>query len=55
MKILMTRNGVNNILRKYVNMAKKKDVKLIPDGLSYHSLRHSGESGIYFRSGKKCL
>ncbi len=37
----MTRNGVNNILRKYVNMAKEKDVKLIPEGLSCHSLRHS--------------
>ncbi len=37
----MTRNGVNNILKKYVTMAKKKDIKLIPDGLSCHSLRHS--------------
>jgi len=37
----MTRNGVNNILRKYVKMAKEKDVMLIPDGLSCHSLRHS--------------
>jgi site-specific recombinase XerD len=37
----MTRNGVNNILKKYVNMAKEEDMKLIPDCLSCHSLRHS--------------
>jgi len=37
----MTRNGVNNILRKYINMAKEKDAKLIPEDLSCHSLRHS--------------
>jgi len=37
----MTRNGVNNILKKYINMAKEKDAKLIPTDLSCHSLRHS--------------
>jgi site-specific recombinase XerD len=37
----MTRNGVNNILRKYANMAKQKDSGLIPDSLSCHGLRHS--------------
>jgi len=47
----MTRNGINNILVKHANMAKEKDMKLIPDSLSCHSLRHSKamhllESGI---------
>lgn len=37
----MTRNGVNNILTKYVKMAKVKDESLIPDNLSCHSMRHS--------------
>lgn len=37
----MTRNGVNNILMKYVKMAKGKSDALIPDNLSCHSLRHS--------------
>lgn len=39
--LMMTRNGVNNILRKYAKMAKEIDMNLIPDGLSCHSLRHS--------------
>ncbi len=47
----MTRNGMNNILRKYVNLAKEENTELIPDGLSCHSLRHSKamqllESGV---------
>jgi integrase/recombinase XerD len=37
----MTRNGVNNILKKYADMAKGKAGALIPDGLSCHSMRHS--------------
>jgi integrase/recombinase XerD len=37
----MTRNGVNNILRKYADMANAKDPILIPDSLSCHGLRHS--------------
>ena len=37
----MTRNGVNNILRKYAGMANEKDPRLIPDSLSCHGLRHS--------------
>jgi integrase/recombinase XerD len=37
----MTRNGVNNILIKYVKMSKAKDENLIPDNISCHSLRHS--------------
>ena len=37
----MTRNGVNNILRKYATMAKQKDCGLIPNSLSCHGLRHS--------------
>lgn len=37
----MTRNGVNNILKKYADMAKLKDSALIPEGLSCHSVRHS--------------
>ena len=37
----MTRNGINNILIKYVKVAKGKDENIIPDSLSCHSLRHS--------------
>lgn len=37
----LTRNGVNNILKKYTKMAKEKDPSLIPGKLSCHGLRHS--------------
>ncbi len=37
----MTRNGVNNILMKYVKMAKDKNTSLIPNHLSCHAMRHS--------------
>jgi site-specific recombinase XerD len=37
----MTRNGVNNILAKYVKMAKQKNPLLISGHLSCHALRHS--------------
>jgi site-specific recombinase XerD len=37
----MTRNGINNILIKYVEMAKEKDASLIPTHLSCHAIRHS--------------
>lgn len=37
----MTRNGINNILIKYVKMARKKNPSLIPDHLSCHGIRHS--------------
>ncbi len=37
----LTRNGVNNILKKYTKMAKEKESSLIPENLSCHSLRHS--------------
>lgn len=37
----LTRNGVNNILMKYVKMARCKNEAIIPEGLSCHSLRHS--------------
>lgn len=37
----MTRNGVNNILMKYVKMAREKNLSLIPDHLSCHTMRHS--------------
>ena len=37
----MTRNGINNILIKYVKMARKKKPSLIPDYLSCHGIRHS--------------
>ncbi len=37
----LTRNGVNNILKKYTKMAKEKDSSLIPEKLSCHGLRHS--------------
>lgn len=37
----MTRNGVNNILEKYVNMAKQKSPLLFPNNLSCHAIRHS--------------
>lgn len=37
----MTRNGVNNILVKYVKMANKKNPSLIPDHLSCHAIRHT--------------
>lgn len=37
----MTRNGVANILIKYVKMAGKKNPSLMPDHLSCHAIRHS--------------
>lgn len=37
----MTRGGITYILKKYVKMAKQENGKLIPDGISCHSLRHS--------------
>lgn len=37
----LTRAGVNYILKKYKNMARKKDQALIPEVLSCHCLRHS--------------
>jgi integrase/recombinase XerD len=37
----MTRNGVNNILIKYVKMAGKTNPSLMPDHLSCHAIRHS--------------
>lgn len=37
----MTRNGVNNILMKYVKMAREINSSLIPDHISCHAMRHS--------------
>lgn len=37
----MTRNGINNILGKYVKMANAKEPSLMPDHLSCHTMRHS--------------
>lgn len=37
----MTRNGINNILIKYVRMARKKNHSLIPEHMSCHGIRHS--------------
>lgn len=37
----LTRNGVNNILAKYLKLARKKNSSLIPDHLSCHAIRHS--------------
>lgn len=37
----MTRNGINNILIKYVNMANGKNPSLVPDHLSCHAIRHT--------------
>lgn len=37
----MTRNGVNNILMKYVKMAKAQNTSLMPNHLSCHAMRHS--------------
>jgi integrase/recombinase XerD len=37
----LTRNGVNNILMKYVKMAREVDAGLLPEHLSCHSIRHS--------------
>ena len=37
----MTRNGINNILVKYVKMANKKDPSLVPGHLSCHAIRHT--------------
>jgi len=37
----MTRNGVNNILTKYLKMAKKKNPSFDYDRLSCHAIRHS--------------
>ncbi len=37
----MTRNGINNILVKYVKMANEKNPSLVPSHLSCHAIRHS--------------
>ena len=37
----MTRNGVNNILSKYVKMANQENPSLVPVHLSCHAIRHS--------------
>ena len=37
----MTRNGINNILVKYVKMANKQAPSLVPDHLSCHVIRHT--------------
>lgn len=37
----LTRAGINSILKKYVNMARKINPALIPNKISCHSLRHS--------------
>ncbi|MFA5534561.1 MAG: tyrosine-type recombinase/integrase [Mariniphaga sp.] len=37
----MTRNGINNILVKYVKMANEKNPDVVPKHLSCHALRHS--------------
>jgi site-specific recombinase XerD len=42
----LTRNGINNMLIKYVKMAKQENPGLIPNGLSCHSLRHSKAMGL---------
>jgi|ERR1019366_2925394 site-specific recombinase XerD len=42
----MTRNGINNILMKYVKKAKEENEILIPDGISCHSIRHSKALGL---------
>jgi integrase/recombinase XerD len=37
----MTRNGVNNILMKYIQKAKIENAGLIPEHISCHAMRHS--------------
>jgi site-specific recombinase XerD len=37
----MTRNGVNNILVKYLKMANEKNPSMVIDHLSCHAIRHS--------------
>lgn len=37
----MTRNGINNILKKHLLAASEQDESLIPKGISCHSIRHS--------------
>lgn len=37
----LTRAGINYIFQHYASVARKKDKKLIPEGISPHSLRHS--------------
>ncbi len=37
----MSRNGMNNVLTKYVRMARKENPALVPEGISCHSIRHS--------------
>jgi integrase/recombinase XerD len=37
----MTRNGVNNILVKYIKMANEKNPSIVPDHLSCHAIRHT--------------
>jgi integrase/recombinase XerD len=37
----MSRNGINNILVKYVKMASEKNPNMVPNHLSCHAIRHS--------------
>lgn len=37
----MTRNGVNNVLAKYIKIAKQKEPSLMSGHLSCHAMRHS--------------
>lgn len=37
----LTRGGITHILKKYVDMARKKNPEIVPDTISCHSLRHS--------------
>ena len=37
----LTRAGINHIVQKYVNTARKENEMIIPESISCHSLRHS--------------
>ena len=37
----LTRAGINHIVQKYVNTARKENEMIIPENISCHSLRHS--------------
>ena len=37
----LTRAGITHVLHHYANMARQKNIALIPDRISPHSIRHS--------------
>ncbi|MCD8339038.1 MAG: site-specific integrase [Burkholderiales bacterium] len=46
MQVGFTRQGINYLIKKYADMARKENPQLIPDDLSPHKLRHSAAMGM---------